>query len=62
MVDPTSDLNEDLSAAEAPNCHTCGDALVQDTDHIVVTWVDDDAVQTRHFCGESCRAEWDDDA
>lgn len=59
MVDPTSELNEDVGADEAPNCHTCGDPIVQSTDHEVVTWVADDAVETRHFCSADCRASWD---
>jgi hypothetical protein len=60
MVDPTSDLEEDVSPEDAPTCHVCGSALVENPDHRVVTWVEGGAVETRHFCDEDCRAEWDD--
>ena len=59
MVDPTSDLNEDLSEDEAPSCATCGTALVDSPDHRVVTWVASDEVQTAHFCDDGCRDAWD---
>lgn len=58
MVDPTSDLGEDVSEAEAPRCVVCGKAIVQSPTHRVVTRVEDDRVETTHFCGEDCRSEW----
>ncbi|PSP64579.1 hypothetical protein BRC79_09870 [Halobacteriales archaeon QH_8_67_27] len=58
MVDPTSDLNEDVSADEAPTCAVCGDALVENPDHRVVTRVDDGEVVTTHFCSDAHRDEW----
>ena len=58
MVDPTSDLNEDVSKDEAPACTTCGTPLAEDTDHRVVTWVEDGTVETRHFCSDACRTDW----
>lgn len=59
MVDPTSDLAEDVSEAEAPVCETCGATLRQHADHRVVTWIEDSEVQTAHFCDEACRLAWD---
>jgi hypothetical protein len=58
MVDPTSELNEDVSEEEAPDCAVCGESLVQNPDHRVVTEVVDDEVETTHFCDETCRREW----
>ncbi|WP_460922264.1 DUF7576 family protein [Salinarchaeum chitinilyticum] len=58
MVDPTSDLGEDVTAENAPTCATCGDPIVQDPEHVVETWVEDGSVQSRHFCGQDCRAEF----
>jgi|GEM_PF-993283 len=60
MVDPTSELNEDVSEEEAPTCAVCGEALVQDPDHRVVTRVEDGQVETTHFCGDAHREEWTD--
>lgn len=59
MVDPTSDLQEDVSEDDAPDCHVCAAPIVSDVDHRVVTWVEDGAVETRHFCDDDCRAEWE---
>ncbi len=59
MVDPTSDLGEDVSDDEAPRCAVCGDAIVQESAHRVVTWIADCEVETAHFCDETCRREWD---
>ena len=59
MVDPTSDLGEDVQAADAPTCVTCGAALTDQPSHRVVTWIDDGQVQTAHFCDERCRMGWD---
>ena len=59
MVDPTSDLNEDISEDDAPDCETCGTALVNSPNHRVITWIEDDEVQTAHFCDDECRTNWD---
>lgn len=59
MVDPTSDLNENIAEEDAPNCETCGTALVNNPDHRVVTWIEDEAAQTAHFCDADCRTNWD---
>ncbi|KAB1196418.1 MULTISPECIES: hypothetical protein [Haloferax] len=62
MVDPTSDLGENVDPDDAPQCATCGEAIVNVPTHHVVTWVDGDgAVQYRHFCNDDCRADWDDE-
>lgn len=58
MVDPTSDLGEDVSEAEAPRCAVCEAAIVQSPTHRVVTHVEGDSVVTTHFCGDDCRSEW----
>jgi hypothetical protein len=60
MVDPTSDLDEDVDESNAPSCVVCGTKLVRDPNHRVVTWVVDGAIQVRHFCGADCREAWDD--
>lgn len=59
MVDPTSDLGEDVTEEDAPRCGTCGDPIVQSTTHRVITWIDDGVVETAHFCDEDCRIDWD---
>jgi len=62
MVDPTSDLGEDVSEEEAPRCATCGASITDTPDHRVITWIEDDQVRTAHFCDEECRLEWDGEA
>lgn len=59
MVDPTSDLGEDVTEEDAPRCQTCSKPIVDDPDHRVVTWIEDDAVETVHFCDSVCRSEWE---
>lgn len=59
MVDPTSDLNEDISPEDAPSCETCSELIRNEPTHRVITWIEDGAVQTAHFCDESCRMNWD---
>ncbi|MFB6184374.1 MAG: hypothetical protein ABEI96_07445 [Haloarculaceae archaeon] len=59
MVDPTSDLGEDVTEADAPVCETCGASIVRDPDHRVITWIEDGEVQTLHFCDEECRLNYD---
>ncbi|WP_254545133.1 DUF7576 family protein [Halomarina pelagica] len=58
MVDPTSDLDEDVDESNAPRCAVCDRPLVRDPGHRVVTWIDDGRVETAHFCGASCRESW----
>lgn len=58
MVDPTSDLGEDVTEETAPRCTVCGTPIVQDPDHRVVTWVGDDGIESRAFCSDDCRGDW----
>jgi len=60
MVDPTSDLNEDISEEDAPSCATCESAIVDSPNHRVITWIEDGTVQAAHFCDDDCRIEWTD--
>lgn len=55
MVDPTSDLGEDVDPEDAPTCETCGEPIVSDPGHVVEPRVEDGTVRTRHYCSESCR-------
>ncbi|GGN89169.1 MULTISPECIES: DUF7576 family protein [Haloarcula] len=59
MVDPTSDHHEDIDEADAPNCEVCGAAIANEVTHRVITWIEDDSVQTAHFCDDECRQQWD---
>lgn len=62
MVDPTSDLEENIDPEDAPKCDTCGEPIVSSPTHRVVTWIDDDeTLHHRHFCDGDCRAKWDDE-
>lgn len=58
MVDPTSDLGEDVSEEDAPRCGTCEEPILSSTDHRVITWVEADEVRSVHFCDEQCREQW----
>lgn len=58
MVDPTSDLGEDVSEAEAPRCETCDDPIYDTPDHRVVTWIEDGEVRSAQFCSGDCRDAW----
>lgn len=58
VVDPTSDLGEDVDEEDAPECAACGAPVYDTPDHRVITWIDDDRVQTAHFCDEACRDDW----
>ena len=58
MVDPTSDLCEDIDPEDAPICATCEARLIGVRDHRVVTWLEGGQVETRHFCDDDCKAEW----
>lgn len=59
MVDPTSDLGEDVGEEDAPRCEVCGDAIVARPTHRVITWIEDGQVETAHFCDDDCRADWE---
>jgi hypothetical protein len=59
MVDPTSDIGEDVDESDAPACATCGKKIVAEPNHRVVPWVDDGGeLHHRHFCDDECRAAW----
>jgi hypothetical protein len=58
MVDPTSDLGEDVDEETAPRCANCGTPIVQDPSHRVVAWVEDGSSVSRHFCSVDCRDAW----
>ncbi|WP_459821501.1 DUF7576 family protein [Halorubrum luteum] len=60
MVDPTSDLGEDVDEQSAPRCAACGEPVLGH-ERRTVTWVDGDHVEHRHFCDDECRNEWDDE-
>jgi len=59
MVDPTSEIGEDVSEEDAPRCDTCGDPIVNFPNHRVITWIENDQVQSAHFCDDNCRMDWD---
>jgi hypothetical protein len=61
MVDPTSDLDEDVDESNAPECAACGEKIIRNPTHRVVAWVADGEVRHRHFCSDDCRAAWDED-
>ncbi|MFB6142217.1 MAG: hypothetical protein ABEJ30_02610 [Halorientalis sp.] len=61
MVDPTSDVGEDVPPEDAPVCATCGERIVDSNDHRVITWVEDGAVEAVHFCDDDCRMAWNGD-
>ena len=60
MVDPTSDLGEDVDEESAPRCATCGEPVLGHGRR-TVTWVDGDRVEHRHFCDDGCRDGWEDE-
>ncbi|KDS91358.1 hypothetical protein FK85_03155 [Halorubrum saccharovorum] len=60
MVDPTSDLEEDVDEESAPRCATCGEPALG-TGRRTVTWVDGDDAVYRQFCSQACRDEWTDE-
>jgi len=57
MVDPTSDLGEDVDEENAPSCATCGSKIIQSPTHRVITRIEDGKVQTTHFCSAECKAD-----
>ncbi|SEO80966.1 hypothetical protein SAMN04487948_105267 [Halogranum amylolyticum] len=61
MVDPTSELGEDVDESTAPECATCGTKIVQSPTHRVVTEVEDDRIRHHHFCSDDCRNAWNAD-
>lgn len=60
MVDPTSDLGEDVTEADAPRCSACEEPIVNAPNHRVLTWIEGDSVRSAHFCDDECRANWND--
>jgi len=58
MIDPTSDIGEDIDESTAPTCHTCGKKILQEPDHRIVSWVDEGDVEHLHFCDDECREAW----
>ena len=60
MVDPTSDLEEDVDEDSAPRCDACGGAAFG-VGRRTLTWIDDGELRRRHFCGQACRDEWTDE-
>lgn len=59
MVDPTSDLGEDVDESNAPECATCGTKIIRSPTHRVVTRVVEGHVEATHFCSDDCKAERD---
>jgi len=57
MVDPTSDVGH-VDESEAPTCVVCGERIVEDPDHRVVTWIEDGRIEMRDFCSDECRGAW----
>ncbi|WP_418284656.1 DUF7576 family protein [Halorubrum sp. DTA46] len=57
MVDPTSDLEEDVDEESAPRCDACGKPAFG-AGRRIVTWIDGDEMHKRHFCTQACRDEW----
>ena len=57
MIDPTSDVGR-VDESEAPSCLVCGELIVEDPDHRVVTWIEDGQIEMLDFCSDECRDEW----
>ena len=57
MIDPTSDVGR-VAEEDAPTCEVCGETIVEDPDHRVVTWVDDGQIRMVDFCGDEHRDDW----
>lgn len=60
MVDPTSDLNENVDEEDAPSCETCGATLAAASEQRTISWVEDGTVHTVHFCDDECLNDWHD--
>lgn len=58
MIDPTSDVGEDTEET-APTCATCGEKIVNEPSHRVLTRIEDGEVKTEHFCDEACLSAFD---
>ena len=58
MVDPTSDLDEDVDESNAPECAVCGTKLVRDPNHHVVTWVASSTVSGSCVRGTTEISSW----
>lgn len=58
MADPTSDLGEDVTEETAPTCETCGEPIVRDAEHRVLTEIDDGQAIHTHFCSDACLEDW----
>ena len=61
MVEPTSDLGEDVDEDDAPECATCGTKIIQSPTHRVVTRIEDGRAHHTHFCSPECKADADDE-
>lgn len=57
MVDPTSDINENVDEEDAPRCAVCENPVIG-SGHRVITRIEDGEVATTHFCSPECRSEW----
>ncbi|GAA0469715.1 hypothetical protein MUK72_04420 [Halococcus dombrowskii] len=55
MNDPTSTVGEDTEES-APTCASCGETIVNEPTHRVLTSVENGQVSAEHFCDEDCRA------
>ena len=62
MVDPTSDLGEDVDETNAPKCAACGEPIIQEPSHRVVTRIEDGIATHTHFCDTDCRAAWSEES
>ncbi|PSQ54924.1 hypothetical protein BRD22_11055 [Halobacteriales archaeon SW_8_68_21] len=60
MVDPTSELEEDVDEESAPRCAACGEPALG-VGRRTVTWVEGGDAVHRRFCSAACRAAWDDE-
>jgi hypothetical protein len=57
-MDPTSDVGTDTDES-APTCASCGERIIDEPTHRVLTSVEDGTVKTDHFCDEDCRAAFE---
>ncbi len=58
MVDPTSDLGEDVTEEDAPVCETCEEPIVQLPTHRVISSIEDGTAVHLHFCDDDCKADY----
>lgn len=56
MVDPTSDVGEDISEEDAPECVVCGTDIVELPTHSVIPTIEDGQVEHDHFCSTECHS------